>query len=166
AAAGIEFGRRGSSSFLLSLPAPQGRDREIRPRTEQNDAESRSVPALPRGDQRRARTGTSHGAQASRIGAGCALLPTFGRLCCFGVRQLPAFGGRPVGGAECAGGAGAFAMRLLLRWVVACVVFAVVVSGVTIYSTAKFDAAKQARIAAEDSDEIVVDSVYSDRIEE
>ena len=56
-------------------------------------------------------------------------------------------------------------MRLLLRWVVACVVFAVVVSGVTIYSTAKFDAAKQARIAAEDSDEIVVDSIYSDRIE-
>ena len=56
-------------------------------------------------------------------------------------------------------------MRLLLRWVVACVVFAVVVSGVTIYSTSKFDAAKQARIAAEDSDEIVVDSIYSDRIE-
>src|SRR5699024_4241742 len=97
------------------------------------------------GDQRRARTGTSHGAQASRIGAGCALLPTFGRLCCFGVRQLPAFGGRPVGGAECAGGAGAFAMRLLLRWVVACVVFAVVVSGVTIYSTAKFDARSEER---------------------
>src|SRR5699024_2611959 len=45
------------------------------------------------------------------------------------------------------------------------IVFAVVVTGATVWTTAEFDAAKQARIAAEDSDEIVVDSIYSDRIE-
>jgi hypothetical protein len=56
-------------------------------------------------------------------------------------------------------------MRLWLRWVVAVIVFAVVVTGATVWTTAEFDAAKQARIAAEDSDEIVVDSIYSDRIE-
>ena len=48
-------------------------------------------------------------------------------------------------------------MRLWLRWVVAVIVFAVVVTGATVWTTAEFDAAKQARIAAEDSDEIVVD---------
>lgn len=56
-------------------------------------------------------------------------------------------------------------MRPWLRWVVACVVFAVVVTGATIWSTTKFDAAKQVRVAAEEGDEIVVDSIYSDRIE-
>src|SRR5699024_6262399 len=164
-AAGIEFGRRGSSSLLLSLPTSQRRDREVRPRTEQDDAESRPVRVLPRRDQCRARTRTSHGAQASRVEAGCALFPTFGRLCCFGIRQLPTPRGCTVGGTERSGGAGAFAMRLWLRWIVAAIVFALVVVGATIWTTEKFDAAKQARIAAEDSDEIVVDSIYSDRIE-
>jgi len=56
-------------------------------------------------------------------------------------------------------------MRLWLRWIVAAIVFALVVVGATIWTTEKFDAAKQARVAAEDSDEIVVDSIYSDRIE-
>ena len=56
-------------------------------------------------------------------------------------------------------------MRPWLRWIVAGIVFAVVVVGATIWTTAKFDAAKQERIAADDSDEIVVDSIYTDRIE-
>src|SRR5699024_10982513 len=144
-AAGIEFGRRGGPSLLLSRPPSQRRDRAGRPRTEQNQAESRPVRALPRGDQCRGGTRTPHGARAPRIEAGCHLFPTFGRLCGVGMRQLPTPRGRSGGGTERSGGAGAFAMRLWLRWVVAVIVFAVVVTGATVWTTAEFDAAKQAR---------------------
>lgn len=56
-------------------------------------------------------------------------------------------------------------MKGPMRWALAFLIFAAVATGATMYSTAKFDEARHARIAAEDSDEITVDSIYSDRIE-
>ncbi|MDN6371389.1 MAG: hypothetical protein L0K12_00435 [Brevibacterium aurantiacum] len=55
-------------------------------------------------------------------------------------------------------------MRTWMRWTLALLVFAAVVVGTTMYSSAKFDEAKSARIEAESGDQISVDSIYSDRV--
>lgn len=56
-------------------------------------------------------------------------------------------------------------MRPGLKIAVSLLVFGGVATGSTMYSVANFDDAKDARIAAEDSDTISVDSIYDDRIE-
>lgn len=55
-------------------------------------------------------------------------------------------------------------MNMWLRAIIAVVIFGVVAVGSTMLSISRFDAAKQDRIAEENSDEIKVDSVYDDRI--
>lgn len=51
------------------------------------------------------------------------------------------------------------------RWALAVIAFAAVTLGATMLSASKFDEARSARIAAGDSDEISVDSIYDDRID-
>ncbi|MCM1013431.1 MULTISPECIES: hypothetical protein [unclassified Brevibacterium] len=53
---------------------------------------------------------------------------------------------------------------LIVRLAAAIVVFAAVTVGAALVSASLFEEAKQERIAVEDSGEIIVDSVYSDRI--
>lgn len=52
-----------------------------------------------------------------------------------------------------------------VRTTVALVLFGAVTAGSIMYSSSLFDEAKSERIAREDSDAIVVDSIYSDRVE-
>lgn len=52
-----------------------------------------------------------------------------------------------------------------MKWILSLLVFVAVAIGSTMYSAEKFDEAKSARIEAEDSDQITVDSIYSDRVE-
>lgn len=56
-------------------------------------------------------------------------------------------------------------MRAELKWTLALLAFVAVAIGSTMYSASQFDEAKSARIEAETSDTITVDSIYSDRIE-
>lgn len=51
------------------------------------------------------------------------------------------------------------------EWGIALVILALVSIAATMFSVSKFDEARDARIAAEESDEISVDSIYTDRIE-
>lgn len=51
------------------------------------------------------------------------------------------------------------------EWGIALVLLAAVSIGATMFSVAKFDEARAGRIAADESDEISVDSIYTDRIE-
>lgn len=55
-------------------------------------------------------------------------------------------------------------MSTWTRTLIAVIIFCAIGAGATMISIARFDDAKQARIAAENSDEITVDSVYDDRI--
>ncbi|WP_166970604.1 hypothetical protein [Brevibacterium atlanticum] len=52
-----------------------------------------------------------------------------------------------------------------LKWIAAIIIVGVMAVGAALLSANRFDAARAERIAAEESDEIVVDSIYSDRIE-
>lgn len=56
-------------------------------------------------------------------------------------------------------------MKPGLRFVLSLLIFAGVATGSTMYSVAKFNDAKDARIAADTGDNISVDSIYDDRIE-
>lgn len=56
-------------------------------------------------------------------------------------------------------------MRTWTRTLLAVILFCAIGAGATMISIARFEDAKQTRIAAENSDEITVDSVYDDRIQ-
>jgi hypothetical protein len=61
--------------------------------------------------------------------------------------------------------AGSVRSKTPLDWLIAVVAVAAVSIGATLLSTHLFDQAKAERITAADSDAIVVDSIYDDRIE-